>query len=296
MAEVEYGRKNKNGPRTLDDGELNLGASQVIPVPIAHPFALTAVAPGNIVKLLDLSGDGRVGRTIVVTMGAMISAAEADQLFNPGSGSTVRTTGPLTGIVEFGNGAVIAVAEFDIPPPSRLPTALSAFPGAFKSSAFSGVSLTLPASALRVYARNDNNLACLFTTPVPGIIGSNNNGDIDPTVFAHVNYGETFGANKHLRKTVWFVNGGSTDAFGVGAVTQAGIPPFAKSVWFPRDPLEGSTLTIQFLYGFNGRSATYTIPVGSVGPLEIPPHTQLVSVAQATGSITSLAAVFDLAI
>jgi hypothetical protein len=156
----------------------------------------------------------------------------------------------------------------------------------------SGVSLCVPASSVRVYARNDNNIGLVWQPNV--IIGSDSEEDRDPTVNASVCYGEVFGANKHLKRTVYIVDSGVP--MTVGGFATIGIPPFAKSVRFPRQSM-ATTLGVTFVTIFGTTFGVYPIAVGSDGPLEIPPGSTTILISNTSAiTISDLAAVFDLAI
>jgi hypothetical protein len=281
----------------LDQDELNLGVSKVITTPLAKPFNFLAIAAGKEERLLDLACEGRYARTVSLTFAAFI--------LEPDQNSLADTTGPITGIVEFGNGAVFARVEFDIPAVSRLPGLLATragvntvYPNGFKSPAISGVTVCVPAGSVRTFARNDNNLPLVFTPD--RIIGSIDANNIDPTVSCSIAYGETFGANRHLKKTVYIVdNSGAAvvAAMSAGDSVEISVPPFAKTVRFPRTPVALSTLGIIFDSYFGPEYGTYVVPAGGDGPFEIPPDCFRIKIAN-TGAtaITRMSAIFDLAI
>jgi hypothetical protein len=280
----------------LDQDELNLGVSKVVVTPRTKPFNAFAIAAGNEERLLDLACEGRFARTVSITFAAFV--------LEPDQNSLANTTGPITGIVEYGNGAVFARVEFDIPAVSRLPGLLTTrggvttpYPNGFKSPAISGVTVCVAAGAVRTFARNDNNLPLVYFPE--RIIGSVNASNIDPTVSCSVAYGETFGANRHLKKTIYIVDndGFAASSMAPGDSVEISVPPFAKTVRFPRTPVDTTTLGVIFDSYFGPEYGTYAVPAGGDGPFEIPPDCFRIKIAN-TGatSITRMSAIFDLAI
>jgi hypothetical protein len=144
------------GGALLDDSDQNIGNAAVL-VPYPDPNALVAVNtpitnPPRIIFLDALSPTARTA-TIALT---------ASTILNPPDLQT--NAGPITGIVEFGNGAQFTRIEVDIPiGPTRGFTA-----GGILNfiEPEDGVTLvTVPAGTLRVYGRNDSKLI------VPNISG-----------------------------------------------------------------------------------------------------------------------------
>lgn len=301
MASTTFGadRAHRQSGHLLDDEELNIGSSQVAVVPLARPFPNTAVAPGKEIRLLDLQTESKNGRTVSVVLTQSIQETEDSPVAN--------TSGPITGIVEFTTGAAgIIRIEFDIPSVSRFPTVSGlitsnpdvvnkTYPPALIAPALSGVALCVPASSLRVFTRNDNNIAQIWDPR--RIVGSTGN-DVDPTVNAAVCYGEVFGANKHLKKTIYIAEeGGGTIAMATGMSVYIGIPPFARSVRFPRLPIATTTLSIRFDTYFGSEYGDYAIPVNSDGPVEIPPGAyRILIIVTSAIAVNDLAAIFDLVI
>ena len=99
-------------------------------------------------RILVLTGPSSTGQTTSV----VLTASRIVGPNNPYPGFP----GPITGIIEFGNGGQTTRAEVDIP--------VGPFIGSFKNALpatepqDSGVIITVPTSVLRVYARYDNNL------------------------------------------------------------------------------------------------------------------------------------------
>jgi hypothetical protein len=288
----------KTTDRLLDGEELNLGSTQVAKVPLPRPFLHTDVATGEQIRLLDLSCRGKNARTVTLFFSQKILETQQNPLAN--------TSGPVSGIVEFGNGAALSTVEFDIPSVSRIPGNSMfpisgnppAYPDKFKNPAISGVSLTVTAASLRAFARNDNNLPLVFD-PLR-IIGSANETDLDPTVSCFIGYGQTLGANKVLRKTIYIVDSGSGSPDMPPATdVDIGVPAFSKTVRFPRTPIQATALRIEFDSFFGATYGDYIIPAGSDGPLEVPPDCyRIIVTADPTNlvDIDNLSAIFDLSL
>ncbi len=168
--------RNLTADRTplLFDEEQNIGNSVILlpqaasyppgyesdPAPAVLPHVGTVIPQTNPERILNLNAGGSaVGQTMTVVMTAT-RLLEGAQNPNPG------LPGPITGIVEFGNGGRFTRVEFDVP--------VGPFAGGFvaASSAIQPldgvVEITIPAGALRVYARYDNRLiAPLLGTDPP---------------------------------------------------------------------------------------------------------------------------------
>lgn len=305
MAEVTYGlRRIKQ--RLLDQPDLSIGASAVIP----RPNDTATREAGNVVRLLDVNCAGKNSRDIIVTMGQFIN-----DLLQPNSNS-LPLSGPITGIVEWGNGGLSAYIEFDVPQSSRIPCDPfgkdnSSYPPSLASRGrTSGVSLSIAASSVRVSARNDNNLlgaevAAAGTT----IIGPTIRNIIDPTVFAHIAYGNSLGCNNGLlRKSIVLKTSATTELYAAGC----GIPPFAKRVSFFRcgssSDFNFATPAPAFSVSFysNVASSNFTsyfigrieVPYGEFGAIDIPPGAAACLVVSGLVYVPCyrIVAVFDLAV
>jgi hypothetical protein len=129
----------------LNDAEENLGSSKVV-----RPQAGTegvVIPQTNPDRIIVLAGGSAVAQTTTLTMTASRIIDSAD---NPIPGFA----GPITGIAQFGNGGRFTQVEFDIP--------VGPFTGAINQAsnviepADGIITITLPTSALRAYARYDN--------------------------------------------------------------------------------------------------------------------------------------------
>jgi len=165
--------RNVTADRTplLLDAEQNIGNSAIVypqspliypqlPPNYVNPITGTVIPQSNPARILNLAAGGSAaGQTMTVAMSATRILQGAD---NPNPGFP----GPITGVVEFGNGGRFTKLEFDLP--------VGPFAGFFNaaSSAIQPqdgvIIITVPAGALRVYARYDNLLlAPLLGTDPP---------------------------------------------------------------------------------------------------------------------------------
>lgn len=291
----------------LDQYDLNLGSTQKVP----RPNRTNTPQAGALVRLLDINSEGRSGQVVTLTMGSLINDGEVA----PG---LAAISGPVTGIVEWGNGAASNRVEFDLPQPSRLlcdpfsPFTTNYSKDLVTTPRQSGLTLTLTASSIRVFARNDANLPY---TMQPSVVVCSDSNDllIDPTVFAFVGYGGGSGVlNALLRKSIYL-----TPTATLAGVTSfvCSIPPFAKRVWFPRvgDSVSGDFWTdvdaappivVRFVANLSVSSAgaytlgVYPVPTKDEGVLQVPPGASylVVTLAASTAIPHDLLAIFELAI
>lgn len=140
----------------LDDAEQNIGNSAIV-----QPQAGSAgtVIP-QIIKdrIIQLQGGSAAGQTTTVVM----TASRIVGADNPSPGFP----GPITGVVEFGNGGRSTKVEFDVP--------VGPFDGSINQASNAvepqdgAVVVTVPTSVVRAYARYDNLLlAPLLGTDPP---------------------------------------------------------------------------------------------------------------------------------
>lgn len=198
--------------------------------------------PDRILVLDGLSSEGQM-----VTIGMAAAADPANTTVN---------VGPITGIIEFGNGATFSRVEFDVP------TGGFAFVNNMVLPRDSGVFVTVPGGTIRVYARNDANQA--YPTVAGGHVGPAAGplvaGDPDQLaiVKAFVTYYQKAGPQNRVTKTVYFGGGN----FSTG--TTYAIVPFAKRLRVLRDVLTNfATYRVTFLGGGANILGAYTFPFGS---------------------------------
>jgi hypothetical protein len=126
------------------DADQNIGNSTVMrPQAGSAGTVVPQILRDRIIQLQGGSGAGQT-TTVVMTASRIVGAENP----NPGF------PGPITGIIEFGNGARSSRVEFDIPVgpfAGHMNTATSAL-----EPQDGGVLITVPTSVIRAYARYDN--------------------------------------------------------------------------------------------------------------------------------------------
>ena len=145
------GREVKESQHLLDNAEQNIGNSAIVP-PQVGPLGPTVgsgttIPQTNPARILQLSGPSQKGQTtsIIVTATRL---AKSPQNQNPGF------AGPITGIVEVGNGGRSTKIEFDVPIGPYVGSVLGVTPASEPQDG--GIIVTIPTGVLRVYARYDN--------------------------------------------------------------------------------------------------------------------------------------------
>ena len=282
---------------------------------------------GNPTRVLEIQGDDELGETICVSIQQETIIERA--LFQ---GIVKFPEGPCVGIVEFGAGAGLSTFEFDIPGPTVAPGGFLIYQP-FSSQVLqdvnlpvtrlnNGILLTLPASSMRVFVRNDarvNYLWSLFTTPPappppPPPIPPNpagfrilNSVNLLPAIIrVHATYGRRPTQAKLTRSyPICASSGNYTEAILAGQGFRLGIPPYAKKVFFPRrgslsltpiPPLQVDFVSLSLPGGFPSRG-TITIPAGETGDIEVMPNDSVIDVVNpGSNSIEDLIVVFELAI
>jgi hypothetical protein len=243
-------RKGQGPRRLLDNGELNLGRMAEVP-PGATDFV------GEPIRLLDLRSDSNLAQFATVTF----SVLPVKQF----SFDSADYGGPIVGIVEFGNGSGVSTVELDVRRgnlPYNTGSAGVIWPVTSKIvvSPYAGVSISVPGSSIRAFARNDANFR-----PYHGITSGTLNPVLTPMkVMAHISYGvrpSQFGATR----TVWLMRNGTAPA---GSRLQAAIPPFARSFYVMRDN-SGVPFSLKYSIGFSDNTSLYsaTIPAGVDSPV-----------------------------
>lgn len=277
--------RNKIDPDKVPDdnilkgvAELNLGRTAQL-----QPGGAQGEA-GNEVKLVMLPEQPESGRPQVCTV--HIATFTPNLNGNP--------NGVPVGIVEFSaGGAKLGRIEFDIP-------ASRPFPPDHRTGTTdrrglnNGVSVSIPFGGGQVLARNDARIG-FITDPSISIGGAGNNVEAS----AHIS---RFPINfNNLRRVIYVAGPNATLADGASA--SFGIPNYARSVWFPRNPMS-SVLEVTTI-GTIGGASVYTIPAGAVLPtpdfeaIKISPDDFTMTVRNITGggvSVDNLQAVFELAL
>lgn len=244
--------------RLLDEEDLNLGSIQTV-------FPNPDPGLGREVRLLDVQCPGRHGEFVTVTFNILPVNNDVNDPANYG--------GPIVGIVEFGNGSALNRVEIDIPNGNNPLSASAAFfptswVGLTGTVPSGGTAISVPGSAVRVYARHDGNgrvfnaidPISINTDPATGL-------PFSTRVQAHVSYGIRAVSDNHLYRTMMVSN----FAGPVPAATNnyVGVPPFAKSVLFYRPGLQAMTVVLRSrqlhgsIFPFPGTPiAQYHLPIG----------------------------------
>lgn len=290
----------------------NVGNVFEIPVSNSGPNA-GVNSYGSPVRVLEITGEDRLGEMICVSIQQELVLERAFSL--TGSGFP---EGPLVGIVEFGAGAGRAIIEFDIPGPTTAPGNLifySPFPSSTSTNTLTvapvtnGVLLSLPASSMRVFVRNDALAPYLINAALnnPSNNTLNNRNLLPGIVRVHATYGTRPMLSRLTRTYPICSNGGLyTNPILAGEGMRIGIPPYAKRVSFPRTgglslPNIMPPLNVQFVNlalpgGFPFRG-TITIPAGQDGDLPVFPYESAIDfVNPGPDSIDDMVVVFELGI
>ena len=258
------GRQVRESQHLLDNAEQNIGNSEIV-----HPQvgpggptvpSGTTIPQTNPPRIIQLTGPSQKGQTTSVVM--TVSRITPGPL-NPNPGFA----GPITGILEFGNGGRSTRVEFDIPVGPFIGSLTSAVPASEPQDG--GVIVTVPTGVLRAYARYDNlllaptlplnvSLAQLKGQPVIGPGG--------PVVFAfapplNIGYSEPVQAkamaayfSRHtsrVYKTLYLYRGNAINVSIGGLLGLAWcLPAFARSVKVLRQPISAA-LTCSLSNGIN---------------------------------------------
>ena len=254
-------RSGKSGARLLDDAENNVGNATILYPEILPPGQnFTAIKQSNPPRVLNLTAESKAGQSITVVM----TAARQTNSKGP--------TGPVTGIIEFGNGTQNTRIEFDVPIGPYVGNILGVAEGTQPED--SGAVIQIPTGIVRAYFRYDD---AYLTPELPGYVfggpGSPTpvppgTGPLGPTftiippaplvVKAFANY---FGRHHTpLYKSLYLYRGAALVQFGamLNQPTYS-IPPFAKSIQVVRSP-ETSAMTL--VLSDQIIRETFTIPSG----------------------------------
>jgi hypothetical protein len=132
-------------PKHLLDttADQNIGNGVIVQPQLTGPTTIPQTNPDRILMLSGPSGTGQT-TSVVLTASRIVGSDNP----NPGF------PGPITGVIEFGNGGQFTRVEVDVP--------IGPFIGSFQGAAPAtepqdgGVIVTVPTGVLRVYARYDN--------------------------------------------------------------------------------------------------------------------------------------------
>jgi hypothetical protein len=254
------------------DAEQNIGNSTLLqPQPGSVATTIPATNPA---RLLMLSGPSKSAQTtsIVFTASRVVGADNP----NPGY------AGPITGILEFGNGGRNTKVEFDIP--------LGPYLGSPTSAALAsepqdgGIIVTVPTGVLRAYARYDNlliqptlglptqsiaqRLAVPFVGPGGPVFPPGNAAPAEPVLVKAMSAYFTRHYAKAYKTQYCYVGapGVPNQAIPAGAGFFC-VPAFARSLKVLRFPTSAA-LTVTFYDGRNVLEQA-TIPSGPSPTIEI---------------------------
>lgn len=244
---------------------------------------------GDPVRILNIEGSDADSETILITL-------QNEAVFLNQSG--IPVPGPVTGIVEFGTGSGYAKVEFDIPSPVGGPSSNEPVPPG-QSTIFipqknNVVTLCLPASSIRVFARNDSQIGVLNSFDTTTINDSAVSRNTPAMIRVHAAYGKANMVREKVVRT-YFLVGTSGSPFGVGANLFVGLPAFAKRVSFPRISVQ-QPLEITFSsYYQSSAVGIVTVPANDYSYYDIPPHARTLQISNPGPTVISqLAAVFEL--
>ncbi len=260
--------------RILDEEDLNLGSVKTV-FPNPNPGL------GMEERLIDVQCPGRHGEFVTVSFNILPTNSDVNDQTN--------YSGPIVGIVEFGNGSALNRVEIDVPCGND-PT--SAFIGGVYPSDWLGIAgavppggtaISVPGSAVRVYARHDGN-GRVYDPTFPISLNL-----FPANVQAHVSYGIRSPAENHNYRTMMASNfSGSVQP---GNANYIGVPPFAKSVFFYRTSLQEVTVNL-ISRQLNGSIAplpgipisTYTLAAGvnNLDPIPLSGLVDLIQVVNTT--------------
>jgi len=252
-------RSGKSGVRLLDDAENNVGnATMLFPEVLPPGQLFTTVKQSNPPRVLNLTADSKSGQSVTVVMTAARQT------------NATGTSGPVTGIIEFGNGTQFTRVEFDVPIGPFTGNAFAVAPGTQPDD--SGAVIQVPTGIVRAYFRYDDayltpELAGYAfggpgspAFPLPAGAGPIAPGGSTPLlVKAFANY---FGRHHTpLYKSLYLYRTNTVDIqFGAfGAQPTYSIPPFAKTIQIVRTP---NTSAMVLVLSDQVADETYAIPSG----------------------------------
>lgn len=275
-----------------DQESLNLGTLFSIPPAVDGTSGVNKL--GNPVRLLNIEGSDADGESIIVTIQQEVALLEPTAMPVPG---------PLIGIVEFGSGSGFARIEFDIPSPVGGPApnfavnaAQSTAPSVFIPQKNNQVTLVLPASSIRVFARNDAQTGFFIDFNGTTVNNVQTSRNTPGTVRVHAAYGHANMVRERVRRQYFIAGGGATLQPPPAPDNSIiiGIPAYAKRVFFPRNPAD-LPLSVAILDYYGGAYSIIDLPGDDLSPIELPPHTSALNlINQNAQAFNTLAAVFEL--
>jgi hypothetical protein len=132
----------------LNNAEQNIGNSTILPPQPGGVNSGTIIPQPKSSRILNLQGGSAAGQT----MSIVLTATRIVGADNPSPG----LPGPITGIVDFGNGGRATSVECDVPVGPFVGSISQASPAVQPQDG--GAIITVPTGVLRVYFRYDNRL------------------------------------------------------------------------------------------------------------------------------------------
>ena len=252
------------------DADQNIGNSALVQP--QQGSVATTIPNTNPDRILQLSGPSSNAQTTSI----VFTASRVTGASNPNPGYA----GPITGILEFGNGGRFTRVEFDIP----IGPFLGSFQGALPSNEpqDGGVIVTVPSGVLRAYARYDNlliqpllgttglSMAQVLGVPFVGpggpILPPGNAAPAEPVLVKSMAAYYTRRSAKVYKTQYCYVGAPGTPAQVIPNITVC-IPAFARSVKVLRYPITAS-LTFRLYDGIN-QLDEISVPSGSSPTIEI---------------------------
>jgi len=294
MAKTSFFTKlinRRNKTRVASDGllsdqeTLNLGSLFEIK---PKPDGLTGLNKfGDPVRILNIEGSDADSETVLITL-------QNETVFL--NQTAMPVPGPVVGIVEFGTGSGFARIEFDIPSPVGGPAPNQPSGGTsdiFVPQKNNVVTLCLPASSIRVFARNDAQIGMLNAFNTTTVNVNNASRNTPAMIRCHAAYGKSNMVRERVTRQ-YYIAGTAGPSLGVTSII-IGLPAFAKRVSFPRVPVS-QTIDVSFgSYYDSGGVGPFTIPADDFTFYDIPPHTSTISIANpGPAALTQLSALFEL--
>ena len=295
-------RSGKSGMRLLDDNENNVGNATVLePQILPAGIDFTTVKQASPPRILNLTAESKTGQSVTVVITAARQTNQAGIM------------GPVTGVVEFGNGTQSTRIEFDVPIGPYTGSYLGVTPGSQPED--SGAVVQVPTGIIRTYARYDD----AYVTPqlqgyafggpgsgafplLPGagpfgpafLPGARNPTPLNIKAFA--NY---FGRHhSKLYKTLYLYVGDRTGLIPVlfsdgGTPCVYSIPPFAKTIQIVRSP---NTSVMNLNLYDNVVLEPYSIPSGPSPIIPITGNQTFFTLESAApaDTVTHVKAVFEI--
>ena len=240
---------------------------------------------GEIVRILNIEGEDADSSSIILTI-------QNEAVFL--APTLTPVPGPVIGIVEYGTGSGYARVEFDIPSAVGGPAPnISGDPQIFTPQKNNVVSLVLPASSIRVFARNDAQTGYLVDFNGTTINGNAVSRNTAAQVRVHAAYGHANMVRESVYRQYWIAGPGAPLA--AGASISMGIPAYAKRVYFPRTFVQTGTFDLQIDTYYDGAfTSLIPVPAGDLSFFQIPPHARGLRIINGATPFTALSAVFEL--